>query len=113
MPCVFLVEITAQILYRSYLTFIRESTINAIFKSFLKQFSETLYDVYVRPPERENDIDASASWSTHVKWLRCPRMIGGLLQARKDNLPCPLQLCLLAPIAAPAITLSLPRTMNL
>ena len=32
------------------LSFTGESTINEILKAFLKQFSEGLYDIYVRPP---------------------------------------------------------------
>jgi hypothetical protein len=37
----------------SELSFMGESTCNSIFKRFLKEFTEALYSIYVRPPEGE------------------------------------------------------------
>ena len=65
----------------SELSFIGESTVNAIFKAFLKQYSEALYDLYVRPPEGEELLVVMERYRrlgfpgafgsvdcTHVKW---------------------------------------------
>jgi predicted nucleic acid-binding Zn finger protein len=38
----------------SELSLMGESTCLHIFKVFLKQFADALYDVYVRPPEARN-----------------------------------------------------------
>ena len=70
----------------SELSFIGESTVNAIFKAFLKQFSEALYDLYVRPPEGEELLVVMERYRrlgfpgaigsvdcTHVKWSMCSK----------------------------------------
>ena len=70
----------------SELSFIGESTINAIFKALLKQFLEALYGVYVRPPEGEELLVVIKRYRrlgspgaigsvdcTHEKWLMCSK----------------------------------------
>jgi hypothetical protein len=46
----------------SELSSMGESTCNGIFKSFLKQFANALYDIYVRPPQGEELLRVMESY---------------------------------------------------
>ena len=109
----------------SEFSFIGESTIIAIFKAFLKQFAEALYDLCVRSPEGEVlllvmeryhrlffSVDIENVDCTHVKWLMCSKD-DRWLASGKDILPRPLRRKCPNPGTAPTMTLPLPRTMSL